>query len=192
MRVWKQSAIAVSIVVGASLVQAEPATAADTRSAKTQAAKPKKHLVDMADGMNQRDFYEAKNPEAIWSTEGGSAPWTRAEAINAWEQTGGKSSSGVREQDLQAGTERPAAVPLLEDGKPVEAGRSINIRVRYTLDPEHSKASYSPVSAQAELYRQMGSHCGNGFQKMSEWSTPVEGSDYYLYYQFRCMDIPAQ
>ena len=190
MRAWKQTVMTAGLVMMVStMVQAED-TAAKATTAKAKAV-PKKHLVDMADGMNQQEFYNTRNPEAIWSTDGGSAPWTRTEAVNAWEQgEAGKTSGAVKEQDLQTGTTRPAAVPVLENGKPVEAGRSINIRVRYTLDPEHSKASYSPVSAQSELYRQMGSHCGNGFQKMSEWSTPIEGSDYYLYYQFRCMDIP--
>jgi hypothetical protein len=175
MNMCKKTAIALSVLLLVSPVIAEE---------KKSSAKSGKHLVDMADGLNQQEFYEAKNPEAIWSSEG-QAPWTRSEAVNAWEQ--GEPKSGKVVEDDMANIERPTAKPVMENGKPVEEGRLINVRVRYTLDPENSKASFSPVSAQTELYRQMGSHCGNGFQKISEWSEPVELADYYLYYQFRCM-----
>ncbi len=200
MCVWKKIAILAVVLTGSvNVVQAE-------------AAKQKKHLVDMADGMNQQEFYDAKNPDALWSSDG-AAPWTRSEAVNAWEQDGsgksttvkgdavnawetkddGKSRPAVVVENMQTGeVKKPAASVLLENGKPVEAGRAINVRVRYTVDPEHSKALFSPVSAQGELYRQMSGLCNKGFQKMSEWSTPIEGGDYYLFYQFRCMDTEQQ
>ncbi len=185
MRAWKKSILAASVLLAVVAVQAD-----ETKTAK------KKHLVDMADGLNQQEFYSTKNPDAIWSSDG-QAPWSKSEAVNAYEQTESKpaTAAAVKREaaEIPATTAaRPTAAPVMENGKPVEAGRAINIRVRYTLDPEHSRASFSPVSAQNELYRQMSSHCGNGFQKMSEWSTPVEGADYYLYYQFRCMDAESK
>lgn len=166
--------------------------------AENEKAAPKKRLVDMSDGMNQADFYKTKDPDSIWSSDG-AQPWKKDDAVKAYEQTeaskpaaGKTAPAAVKEESLQAGVDRPAVQPLMENGKAIESGRLINIRVRYTLDAEHSKASFSPVSAQNEMYRQMSSHCGNGFQKMSEWSTPIEGADYYLYYQFRCMDVEAK
>ena len=171
MKCLQKLLIVGSVLMTGALVQADE-------------TKPKKHLVDMADGMNQQEFYATKNPDAIFSSDG-SAPWTKSDAVNAWEQTDGKTSKVVKE-DLDK-IDRPSSSPVLENGKEVEAGTPINIRVRYTLDAEHSKALFSPVSAQNEMYRQMGSHCGNGFQKMNEWSEPIDGADYYLFYQFRCM-----
>lgn len=193
MCVWKKSLVAVAALMGSVVM------------AQAEEVKKKKHLVDLADGMNQQEFYATKNPDAIFSSDG-AAPWTKSDAVNAWELGGtqsgavnawekddGLSRPSVPVENLQTGeVKKPAAAPLLANGKPLEAGTLINIRVRYTLDPERSRAAFSPVSAQSEMYRQMSSHCGNGFQKISEWSTPLEGADYYLFYQFRCMDPARQ
>lgn len=193
MCVWtKNVMVAVLLISSAVLVQAEE-------------TKKKKHLVDLADGMDQQAFYATKNPDAIFSSDG-SAPWAKSDAVNAWEQEAPKSGAlnaweaqndglsrpEVPVENLQTGEVRQPVQQLLQNGKPVDIGTLINIRVRYTVDPEHSKAAFSPVSAPGELYRQMGSMCGNGFQKLSEWSKPIEGADYYLFYQFRCMDPEQQ
>jgi hypothetical protein len=154
----------------------------------------KKRLVDLSDGMNQADFYSSKDANSLWSSDG-AHPWKKDDAVNAYEQVEAKPSAAEKavEKSVQTSASRPQIKPVTSaDGKPVAVGTPINIRVRYTLDAEHSKASFSPVSAQNELYRQMSTHCTNGFQKLSEWSTPIEVADYYLYYQFRCMEVDAK
>ncbi|HQQ63118.1 MAG TPA: hypothetical protein PLF22_06050 [Pseudomonadales bacterium] len=179
----RKSILLMALVLAATAVQAgedKPAS--------------KKRLVDLSDGMNQADFYTSKDADSLWSSDG-AHPWKKDDAVNAYEQ--GETKSSVSDKDMaavsQKSSDRPAVKPVVTaDGKPVAIGTAINIRVRYTLDAEHSKASYSPVSAQNELYRQMSTHCANGFQKLSEWSTPLEAADYYLYYQFRCMEADTK
>lgn len=120
------------------------------------------HLVDMADGLNAQAFMNAKNPDALWSSSM-LVPWTRTNVIKAYEN--GQENSKVTDTD-----------------------QLINIRVMYGLDADHTRTSFSPSSAQNELFRQMARHCTAGFQKVGEWSEWVENSDYYLYYQFQCID----
>ncbi len=120
------------------------------------------HLVDMADGLNAQAFMNAKNPDALWSSSM-LVPWTRTNVIKAYES--GK-----------------------EDSKITDADQLVNIRVLYSLDTDNTHAAFSPSSAQNELFRQMAHHCSAGFQKVGEWSELVENSDYYLYYQFQCID----
>lgn len=120
------------------------------------------HLVDMADGLNAQAFMNAKNPDALWSSSM-LVPWTRTNVIKAYEK--GK-----------------------EDSKITDADQLVNIRVMYSLDSDNARAAFTPSSAQNELFRQMARHCSAGFQKVGEWSELVENSDYYLYYQFQCID----
>jgi hypothetical protein len=176
--------MAVLVVTGVAsiqLLQAEDAVPPKT-----------KNIVDMADSVNNQDFYDTKNPDAVWSSEL-KMPWAKSSAINAYDdkkqpsegsasESSGTASAGV------AATGAVAGVTVGEvNGKKVDAEQLVNIRVLYTLDAANSKASFSPVTAQTELFRQMSKHCTNGFQKIAEWSEP-EGSDYYMYYQFKCME----
>lgn len=195
MRAWKQSMLRISVIslsmsallLNGVALQAEEAKAADN-------AGKQKHMVDMADGLNTQEFYESKNPDGVWSSEL-KMPWAKSNAINAYDEnskSSGKVSSSdgavVREENISAQVARPDSVKTGEvNGKKVDADQLVNIRVLYTLDAEKSRASFSPVSAQNELFRQMSQYCSNGFQKIAEWSEP-EGSDYYLYYQFKCME----
>lgn len=179
MRVWKPSSVMLlAVLATAGSVQAEEGK--------------KKHMVDMADGLNTQEFYDSKNPDAIWSSEL-KTPWAKSGAINAYEDNDSatnKTEGTAKEESL--GASSPAAttgqVTGQVNGKTVDADQLVNIRVLYTMDAEKSRASFSPVSAQNELFRQMSKTCSNGFQKIAEWSEPVEGSDYYLYYQFKCME----
>lgn len=185
MRVWKQSIMALSVML-ATAVQAEEAK---TASNKTQP----RHMVDMADQLSTQEFYDSKNPDALWSSEL-KMPWAKTGAINAYE--GGEAAAAKQQAgsattstttDTAAAASAAATAPLGEvNGQTVDADQLVNIRVLYTLTPETSRASHSPVSAQNELFRQMSRTCKNGFQKIAEWSEP-EGEDYYLYYQFKCM-----
>ena len=127
-----------------------------------ESEQPRNHLVDMADGLNAQAFMNAKNPDALWSSSM-LVPWTRTNVIKAYET--GK-----------------------EDSKITDTDQLVNIRVMYGLNPDNTRASFSPSSAQNELFRQMAHHCSTGFQKVGEWSELVENSDYYLYYQFQCID----
>ncbi len=120
------------------------------------------HLVDMADGLNAQAFMNAKNPDALWSSSM-LVPWTRTNVIKAYESS-------------------------KEDSKITDTDQLVNIRVMYSLDPKQTRPFSSPSSAQNELFRQMAHYCSAGFQKVGEWSEQVENSDYYLYYQFQCID----
>ena len=185
MRAWKKSVMACSVVLVASMtVQAEE-------------VKKEKHMVDMADQMNTQEFYDSKNPDGLWSSEL-KMPWAKTNAINAYD--GANASGGINayENKQPAANASVSASTIKEEniskpvtgevnGKKVDSEQLVNIRVLYTLDAEKSRASFSPVSAQNELFRQMSKYCSNGFQKIAEWSEP-EGSDYYLYYQFKCME----
>ncbi len=186
MSAWKKSVMACSVVLVASMaVQAEE-------------AKKEVHMVDMADQLNTQEFYDSKNPDGLWSSEL-KMPWAKTNAINAYDDA--KASGATNKagginayQDTQpaaAGAikEENVSKPVTGDvnGKKVDAEQLVNIRVLYTLDAEKSRSSFSPVSAQNELFRQMSKYCSNGFQKIAEWSEP-EANDYYLYYQFKCME----
>lgn len=182
MRVWKMNTVALAVLLAtAGTVQSE--------EGKSNANQREKHMVDMADRLNTQEFYESKNPDALWSSEL-KMPWAKSGAINAYEDSEKPSQETAA---VAGGSETPAAVSRGESvgsvkGQSVDADQLINIRVLYTLAPEKSRASYSPVSAQNELFRQMGSTCASGFQKIAEWSEPAEQQDdYYLYYQFKCM-----
>lgn len=188
MRAWKQSSILLLAILAAMpAVQAE-----ETKSE----ASNKKHMVDMADGLNTQDFYNETNPDGIWSSDL-KTPWAKSTAINAYEENdhaANKTESAAKEKSLGTATAAGTAGQIAGgnatgsvNGKTVDADQLVNIRVLYTLNPENSRASFSPVSAQNELFRQMSKTCSNGFQKVAEWSEPVAGDDYYLYYQFKCM-----
>jgi hypothetical protein len=197
MRAWKHSKMNRSISALSLIALLVSGAVAQAEEQKVEAGN-KKHMVDMADGLNTQDFYDSKNPDAIWSSEL-KMPWAKTSAINAYDEneksSADKSSakSGVdqiREDNLSAPTpvsESAGKSTGKVNGKTVDADQLVNIRVLYTLDAEKSRASFSPVSAQNELFRQMSKYCSNGFQKIAEWSEP-EGSDYYLYYQFKCME----
>jgi hypothetical protein len=186
MHAWKKLMVVCSVLlVNGMALQAEE-------------VKKEKHMVDMADQLNTQEFYDSKNPDALWSSEL-KMPWAKSSAINAYED--GKQSNDVKSSDKKpsTATETQAATAAIKEeniakpvtgevnGKKVDAEQLVNIRVLYTLETEKSRAAFSPVSAQNELFRQMSKYCSNGFQKIAEWSEP-EGSDYYLYYQFKCME----
>ena len=61
---------------------------------------------------------------------------------------------------------------------------SHSIQERYTL----SRSDHTPYSAFyviEALHKKMAVQCPSGWNKMKEWSTPVEG-DFFLHYQFSC------
>jgi hypothetical protein len=185
MRAWKKTVIACSVMLVAGMtVQAEE-------------VKKEKHMVDMADQLNTQEFYDSKNPDGLWSSEL-KMPWAKTNAINAYDgatassatsTNGGVNAYEDKQQAASTIKEENISKPVTGEvnGKKVDAEQLVNIRVLYTLDSEKSRASFSPVSAQNELFRQMSKYCSNGFQKIAEWSEP-EASDYYLYYQFKCME----
>jgi hypothetical protein len=197
MRAWKHSKLKKSTIVLSlmTVLVSSAAAQADDAKAKADAAAGKKmHMVDMADGLNTQEFYDSKNPDGVWSSEL-KMPWAKTGAINAYDEKA-KSSNANNGTILEENISKQAAASVSEstgqttgqvNGKIVDADQLVNIRVLYTLDAENSRASFSPVSAQNELFRQMSKYCSNGFQKIAEWSEP-EGSDYYLYYQFKCME----
>ena len=188
MRVWKCSTLLLAAALATTGYCEEnrrPATKAQSR-----------HMVDMADGLNTQDFYNETNPDGIWSSDL-KTPWAKSTAINAYEEnehatdkaegTAQEESLGKAAASGTAGQVAGSKATGTVKGKAVDADQLVNIRVLYTLNPENSRASFSPVSAQNELFRQMSRTCSNGFQKVAEWSEPVSGDDYYLYYQFKCM-----
>jgi hypothetical protein len=193
MRAWKHSKLKTSILLLSVTAALMGSAVAQAEEAKAKPGK-EKHMVDMADGLNTQEFYDSKNPDGVWSSEL-KMPWAKTNAINAYDDTAkssGSQSSGdktaIQSDNVSTGTAASGSVTTGEvNGKKVDADQLVNIRVLYTLNAEKSRASFSPVSAQNELFRQMSQYCANGFQKIAEWSEP-EGSDYYLYYQFKCME----
>jgi hypothetical protein len=60
----------------------------------------------------------------------------------------------------------------------------LHIQERYTL----SRSDHTPYSAfyvVEALHKKMAVQCPSGWNKIKEWSTPVEG-DFFLHYQFSC------
>ncbi|HQQ75106.1 MAG TPA: hypothetical protein PK031_08120 [Pseudomonadales bacterium] len=190
MRAWKKVTVSCCVLLAFNaLVQA------DESSGNTE--KKQKHMVDMADGLNSQQFMDSKNPDALWSSTM-FVPWLRTGAINAYKDTGkdiGKDGiNAYKEESLAMPAKSSGETGVSEtttgfvEGKKIESDQLVNIRVMYGLDPEHTKTSFTPASSQNELFRQMSKYCRFGFQKVGEWSELVEGSDYYLYYQFQCID----
>lgn len=189
MRAWKNIIIASCLLAASAVVQADEAE-----------NKNKRHMVDMADGLNSQQFMNAKDPDALWSSTM-YVPWKRTGAINAYQDSKPSESKGgvnaYQDADKVSTKEENLAMPAasksgeitgMVDGKKIESDQLVNIRVMYGLDPENTKAKFTPASSQNELFRQMSKYCSFGFQKVGEWSEVVEGSDYYLYYQFQCIE----
>lgn len=193
MCVWKNIAVSFCVLLASGTV------ALAEESSSNAENKNQKHMVDMADGLNSQQFMNAKDPDALWSSTM-YVPWKRTGAINAYQdadKSSSKSKGGVnayQEVSKEENLAMPAAAPDtgeitgMVDGKKIESDQLVNIRVMYGLDPEHTKATFTPASSQNELFRQMSKYCSFGFQKVGEWSELVEGSDYYLYYQFQCIE----
>lgn len=189
MRAWK------NIIISSCLLAASAVVQADEAENKNQ-----RHMVDMADGLNSQQFMNAKDPDALWSSTM-YVPWKRTGAINAYQDSKPSESKGgvnaYQDADKVPAKEENLAMPAasksgeitgMVDGKKIESDQLVNIRVMYGLDPENTKAKFTPASSQNELFRQMSKYCSFGFQKVGEWSEVVEGSDYYLYYQFQCIE----
>ena len=190
MCVWKNSVLKNIAVLFCVLLIPGMAVHADEAATKPS-GKKQRHMVDMADGLNSQEFMDSKNPDALWSSTM-FVPWKRTGAINAYKE-GDKSaatgiSGGIKEENLAMPGKSTGEITGMVDGKKIESDQLGNIRVMYGLDPEHTRASFTPASSQNELFRQMSKYCSFGFQKVGEWSELVEGSDYYLYYQFQCIE----
>jgi hypothetical protein len=187
MSAWKNVAMSCCVLLAVS-----SAVQADEASGSSE--KKQKHMVDMADGLNAQEFMDSKNPDALWSSTM-FVPWKRTGAIDAYKDADKSSSSvtsgkGIKEENLSlpAKPDKSSEITGMVDGKKIDADQLINIRVMYGLDAEHTHAAFTPASSQNELFRQMSKYCTFGFQKVGEWSELVEGSDYYLYYQFQCIE----
>lgn len=190
MRAWKNIAVSLICLLAASaVVQADEANSSESE-------KKSKHMVDMADGLNSQQFMDSKNPDALWSSTM-YVPWKRSGAIDAFkkDETSPVGKDGIKAYKDSDKKEENLAMPApsseftgVVDGKKIDTDQLVNIRAMYGLDSDHTKAPYTPVSAQNELFRQMSKFCSFGFQKVGEWSELVEGSDYYLYYQFQCIE----
>ncbi|HSC75660.1 MAG TPA: hypothetical protein VLB90_05435 [Pseudomonadales bacterium] len=199
MCVWKNIIVTSCLLITGVVVQAEESSANSEN-------KHQKHMVDMADGLNSQQFMNAKDPDALWSSTM-FVPWKRTGAINAYQDNKPSETKGgvnayqdtdkvpadntpSKEENLAmpAASSSSGEITGMVDGKKIESDQLVNIRVMYGLDPEHTKAKFTPASSQNELFRQMSKYCSFGFQKVGEWSEVVEGSDYYLYYQFQCIE----
>jgi len=176
MRSWINVAVSCFVLLAVCA-----AAQADEAKSKTE-NKKFKHTVDMADGLNSQEFMDSKDPDALWSSTM-YVPWKRSGAIDAYSDTGKISSV----EDLSM-PKKSGEITGLVDGKKIDSDQLVNIRVMYGLDPDHTKTTFTPASSQNELFRQMSKYCSFGFQKVGEWSELVEGSDYYLYYQFQCIE----
>jgi hypothetical protein len=198
MRNWKNVAISCFVLLSVCAVAHADEAKGNPENKKV------KHTVDMADGLNSQEFMNSKDPDALWSSTM-YVPWKRSGAINAYqdgkssETKGGvnayqdtdKASSadkGLSKEENLSMPKQSGEITGLVDGKKIDSDQLVNIRVMYGLDPEHTKTTFTPASSQNELFRQMSKYCSFGFQKVGEWSELVEGSDYYLYYQFQCIE----
>lgn len=189
MSAWKNIAMSCCVLLAASA-----AVQADETSGGQE--KKQKHMVDMADGLNAQEFMDAKNPDALWSSTM-YVPWKRTGAIDAYkkDESSPVGKDGIKAYKDDDSKKESLAMPAPSseftgavEGKKIDSDQLVNIRAMYGLDSDHTKAPYTPVSAQNELFRQMSKYCSFGFQKVGEWSELVDGSDYYLYYQFQCIE----
>jgi hypothetical protein len=185
MRSWK------NVVISCFVLLAVCAVAQADEAKGNPENKKVKHTVDMADGLNSQEFMNSKDPDALWSSTM-YVPWKRTGAIDAYSDAGKNASgevsgTGIKEENLSM-PQKTGEITGLVNGKKIDSDQLVNIRVMYGLDPEHTKTTFTPASSQNELFRQMSKYCSFGFQKVGEWSELVEGSDYYLYYQFQCIE----
>ncbi|MFL0797242.1 MAG: hypothetical protein K6L73_07090 [Cellvibrionaceae bacterium] len=65
-----------------------------------------------------------------------------------------------------------------------QVGAVYNVRVRYSLDA--NAGGYTAATVVNPLHKLMAKYCEKGWTKLREWSEQIEGSDYYLHYQFQC------
>ena len=65
------------------------------------------------------------------------------------------------------------------------SGKKFEARERYTLI-RSTQTPYSAFYVIEALHRQMAKSCPKGWEKLREWSVPVDG-DFFMYYEFRCL-----
>ena len=135
--------------------------------------------VDQADSLNFEAFHTDKKAAIqLWEQAPEKRtvkqyPETRTENTVVEERLNRPSAQGA---SLRQTAEAPAAT-----GKP---GQRYEIRERYTLG-RSSQTPYSAFYVIEAMHGQMARLCPRGWQKLAEWSEPVEG-DFYLYYELEC------
>ncbi|MCB1615345.1 MAG: hypothetical protein KDI30_04960 [Pseudomonadales bacterium] len=155
-------------------------------------------MVDKADSLDFESFHEDSSI-TIFSTDGVGlfSPGSRSDGVNTYEedaetggggQQSGEPSSSAQQQ--QFNPEKTGQSPLDSTGSAsstqtasgFEQGQKVNIRATYRLNDSDDikKATFS-------LYQQMNQYCPAGWEKLREWSLPVDSGHYYLHYQFRCL-----
>ncbi len=119
--------------------------------------------VDDADSLDFEAFHRDKNPDK-----------------KTWEKKSITTSTNKAKTD---------ALPLSEkeehQSSDSNTGREYQVRERYSLE-RSTETPYSAFYVIEALHKQMASLCPKGWEKIKEWSKPVE-KDFYLYYELRCL-----
>ena len=114
--------------------------------------------VDDADSLDFESFHADKTPDKkVWRTQ------KKATSETTFDRIGGKVAS------------------VEQTG----AGEVYEIRQRYSLYTSH-QTRYSAFYVIEAMHRQMAELCPSGWQKLREWSTPIN-TDFYLYYELKCL-----
>lgn len=131
--------------------------------------------VDQADSLNFEAFHKDKDS-----------------AVKLWESDDGKAEKLYTEQSVapsqateQNHTKTAPAQPMQDHKLAGQSGKKFEARERYTLS-RSAATPYSAFYVIEALHKQMAAACTDGWEKLREWSVPVE-ADYFLYYEFRCL-----
>lgn len=150
--------------------------------AATLAQADDQHMVDMADGLGAHQFYQAQNPDSLWSSDL-AMPWAKQSAVNAYED---EKTTG----ELVTQVVNPQTSKTYEGGNRYAPGKLIN--VRQAFDPRAKVYVGSSSWASQALYADMAENCPAGFQRIAEWAEPIAEGGFYLYFQFSCIAPKAQ
>lgn len=130
--------------------------------------------VDQADTLDFESFHKDKDS-----------------AIKLWDDDKNKTQK-LYKDDPKAGKKESAEPAATTDQSKSLAnvpenvtGKKFEIRERYSLE-RSTTTPYSAFFVIEALHKDMAITCPEGWEKIREWSIPVE-QDFYLYYEFKCL-----
>lgn len=130
--------------------------------------------VDLADSLNFEEFHKDKK-EAVKVFE------KKDETQKVYKDD---TPNTVKTETLPSPSANAAASTVTAEAA-AEPGKRFEIRERYTLG-RSNKTPYSAFYVIEAMHKQMAEICPNGWNKLKEFSKPVE-QDFYLHYEFECL-----
>lgn len=144
--------------------------------------------VDEADSLNFEAFHkDKKDAIKIWNDKDDGVQFgTKSKTVKAYDSKPAGNGAAMQSQPVGTGGTQPATARQAADVPKGVSGQRYEIRERYTLG-RSTQTPYSAFFVIEALDKQMAQICAKGWRKVGERSEPIEGDDFYMYYQFVCL-----